>query len=134
MLLPSRSDAVAAGAELRVFDLEVDSPVSLLDDSGGPLPADSIRAIRFGAKGRLFASAGDDKLVKIWTRDSWRCLHTVNSLQMGGSSLALTGTLKFVLLCFLRNHSRELMRYKVFALGILSLFVGYDFWIPSSYL
>lgn len=38
---------------------------------------DSIRAIRYGAKGKLFVSAGDDKLVKIWTTDSWRCIHTV---------------------------------------------------------
>ncbi|KAJ4954425.1 hypothetical protein NE237_011208 [Protea cynaroides] len=92
-----KSVAVAAGAELRVFDLEGDSPVSLLDDSGGPLHADSIRAIRFGAKGRLFASAGDDKLVKIWTTDSWRCLHTVCS-EKRVSAVAISNDGLFV--CF----------------------------------
>ena len=36
-------------------------------------------AIRFGAKGKLFVSAGDDKIVKIWSAKSWRCICTVSS-------------------------------------------------------
>lgn len=38
---------------------------------------ESIRAIRYGAKGKVFVSAGDDKVVKIWSTDSWRCLYSV---------------------------------------------------------
>lgn len=52
--------------------------VTLLDDSSeGPLHKDSIRAIRYGADGKLFVSAGDDKHVKIWSTESWRCITTV---------------------------------------------------------
>ncbi|XP_038718057.1 lissencephaly-1 homolog [Tripterygium wilfordii] len=56
-----------------------DCPVNLMDDSDGPLHNDSIRAIRYGASGKLFVSAGDDKLVKIWSAESWHCICTVNS-------------------------------------------------------
>lgn len=54
-----------------------DCSISLSDDSGGPSHSGSIRAICFDASGRLFASAGDEKLVKIWMTDSWRCIRTV---------------------------------------------------------
>ncbi|KAM0937121.1 putative transcription factor WD40-like family [Dioscorea sansibarensis] len=72
-----KSVVVALGSELRVFDLEGDCSISLSDDSGGPSHSGSIRAICFDASGRLFASAGDEKLVKIWMTDSWRCIRTV---------------------------------------------------------
>lgn len=54
-------------------------PVSLVDESDGPSHKDSIRAIRYGSSGKLFASAGDDKLVKIWSADSWpwQCRNTM---------------------------------------------------------
>ncbi|KAF7818339.1 tRNA (guanine-N(7)-)-methyltransferase non-catalytic subunit wdr4 [Senna tora] len=74
-----KSVAVAVGPYLRVFDLHADSASSLIDDSGGPFHKDSIRAIRFGARGKLFVSAGDDKSVKIWSAESWRCICTVSS-------------------------------------------------------
>lgn len=51
--------------------------VSLSDDSGGCSHSDAIRATSFSADGALFASAGDDKLVKIWKTDSWRCIQTM---------------------------------------------------------
>ncbi|KAI3891299.1 hypothetical protein MKX03_009010, partial [Papaver bracteatum] len=51
--------------------------INLVDDSGGNQHTGSIRAICYGAKGSLFASAGDDKLVKIWSTDSWHCIRTV---------------------------------------------------------
>lgn len=51
-----------------------DCAVSLVDDSGEPFHKDSIRAIRFAANGQLFVSAGDDKLVKIWSTKSWHCV------------------------------------------------------------
>ncbi|KAL5561703.1 hypothetical protein UlMin_031450 [Ulmus minor] len=74
------SVAVAVGSDLRVFDLNGDCSVSLVDDSSaGSLHKDSIRAIRYGANGKLFVSAGDDKLVKIWSTESWRCIATVCS-------------------------------------------------------
>ncbi|TKY62430.1 tRNA (guanine-N(7)-)-methyltransferase non-catalytic subunit WDR4 [Spatholobus suberectus] len=74
------SVAVAVGAHLRVFDLVGGCAASLVDDSDGvPFHKDNIRAIRFGAKGTLFASAGDDKTVKVWSTQSWRCISTVSS-------------------------------------------------------
>jgi tRNA (guanine-N(7)-)-methyltransferase subunit TRM82 len=51
--------------------------VSLSDDSGGSAHSDAIRAISFGAGGALFASAGDDKLVKVWKTGSWHCIRTM---------------------------------------------------------
>ncbi|XP_058086715.1 uncharacterized protein LOC131233894 isoform X2 [Magnolia sinica] len=74
-----KSVVVAAGSQLRAFDLQGDCSISLLDDSGGHSHTDPIRAICFAAKGRLFASAGDDKLVKIWNTNSWHCIQTVCS-------------------------------------------------------
>ncbi|KAG7591022.1 WD40 repeat [Arabidopsis thaliana x Arabidopsis arenosa] len=74
-----KSVAVAVGSDLRVFDLIDNCPVSLVDESDGPSRKESIRAIRYSASGKLFVSAGDDKLVKIWSADSWHCLNTVCS-------------------------------------------------------
>ncbi|KAK9083813.1 hypothetical protein Scep_030284 [Stephania cephalantha] len=71
--------AVAIGSELRVFDLERGFGINLLDDSGASQHSDSIRTIGFSASGKLFASAGDDKLVKVWSTDSWQCIHKVFS-------------------------------------------------------
>ncbi|KAL6978548.1 hypothetical protein U1Q18_020216 [Sarracenia purpurea var. burkii] len=73
------SVAVTVGSDLRVFDIQTGCPVSLVDDSSEPLHRDSIRAIRFGAKGKLLVTAGDDKLVKIWNTDTWRCIYTASS-------------------------------------------------------
>lgn len=74
-----KSVSVAIGLNLRVFNLQEGCSVSLVDDSGVHLHKDSIRAIRYGAEGKLFVSAGDDKLVKIWATDSWRCISSVSS-------------------------------------------------------
>ncbi|XP_059297953.1 uncharacterized protein LOC132050620 isoform X1 [Lycium ferocissimum] len=74
-----QSVAVAVGSNLRVFNLQEGCAVSLLDESGAHMHKDSIRAIRYGAEGKLFVSAGDDKLVKIWVTDSWRCISSVSS-------------------------------------------------------
>lgn len=52
-------------------------PVSLLDEYNKPFHKDSIRAIRYGVNGKLLVSAGDDKLVKIWSSDTWHCIGTV---------------------------------------------------------
>ncbi|CAN8311075.1 unnamed protein product [Cochlearia groenlandica] len=74
-----KSIAVTVGSDLRVFDLVGNYPVALVDESDGPPRKDSIRAIRYGESGKLFVSAGDDKLVKIWSAESWSCLNTVCS-------------------------------------------------------
>ncbi|KAI4349489.1 hypothetical protein L6164_010072 [Bauhinia variegata] len=74
-----RSVAVAVGADLRVFNLHAGSAASLVDESGSSFHKDFIRAIRFGAKGKLFVSSGDDKIVKIWSVEYWRCICTVSS-------------------------------------------------------
>uniref|UniRef100_A0A2P2K8E7 tRNA guanine-N7--methyltransferase non-catalytic subunit wdr4 n=1 Tax=Rhizophora mucronata TaxID=61149 RepID=A0A2P2K8E7_RHIMU len=73
------SVAVAVGSDLRVFDLRGRCGVSLADESSGPFHKDSIRAIRYSANGKLFVSAGDDKLVKIWSTEAWHCLCSVVS-------------------------------------------------------
>ncbi|KAG5567564.1 hypothetical protein RHGRI_002938 [Rhododendron griersonianum] len=73
------SVAVAVGSDLRVFDLKTGSPVHLVDDTAEPFHRDSIRAVRYGAKGKLLVTAGDDKLVKIWHTDAWSCICTVLS-------------------------------------------------------
>ncbi|XP_030487012.1 uncharacterized protein LOC115703913 [Cannabis sativa] len=74
------SVAVAVGSDLRVFDLRQGGAVSLEDNSSsGSLHKDSIRAIRYGANGKLLVSAGDDKVVKVWLTESWRCITTVCS-------------------------------------------------------
>ncbi|KAK9669605.1 hypothetical protein RND81_13G142900 [Saponaria officinalis] len=70
---------VAVGSELRIFDLLKNCAVSLADQPKEVLHKESIRAVRFSEKGRLLVSAGDDKLVKIWSSDTWQCLCTINS-------------------------------------------------------
>ncbi|XP_059660481.1 uncharacterized protein LOC132306906 [Cornus florida] len=92
-----RSVAVAVGSDLRVFDLQVGCSVSLVDDSDGHPHKDSIRAIRYGANGNLFVSCGDDKLVKIWNTDLWRCVCTVSS-EKRVSAVAISNDGLFV--CF----------------------------------
>lgn len=74
------SVAAAVGPDLRIFDLRQNSAVSLKDDSSvGSLHKDSIRVVRYGANGKLLVSAGDDKLVKVWSTESWHCITTVCS-------------------------------------------------------
>ncbi|KAK8923978.1 hypothetical protein KSP39_PZI019665 [Platanthera zijinensis] len=74
-----KSIALALGSEVRIFDLEKENAVTLTDEACSPSHSDAIRAICFGANGSLFASAGDDKLVKVWRTDTWHCIKTVHS-------------------------------------------------------
>ncbi|KAL8192070.1 hypothetical protein R6Q57_028191 [Mikania cordata] len=92
----SHSVAVAVGCELRVFDLREGCPVTLGADSNEVCHhKESIRAIRYGAKGKVFVSAGDDKVVKIWATDSWRCLYSV-STEKKVSAIAISDNGQFV--------------------------------------
>ncbi|KAB2041604.1 hypothetical protein ERO13_D02G138850v2 [Gossypium hirsutum] len=47
-----------------------------------------LRVIKYEANGKLFVSAGNDKLVKVWSAESWRCIATVCS-EKGASALAI---------------------------------------------
>lgn len=75
----NKSVVVAVGSELRIFDLVANCPIACQDNAGGHPHVDSIRSICFHGEGKLFASAGDDKLVKIWNADSWHCTKTIRS-------------------------------------------------------
>ncbi|PIN09010.1 WD repeat protein WDR4 [Handroanthus impetiginosus] len=87
--------SVSIGSDLRLFNLQDGSGVTLLDENGGH--KDSIRSIRYSKSGQLFASAGDDKLVKIWDTNSWRCIYSVVS-EKRVTSLAISCDEMFV--CF----------------------------------
>ncbi|KAI3449660.1 hypothetical protein Pfo_006325 [Paulownia fortunei] len=90
-----KSVSVSIGSDLRVFNLQDGSGAKLLDENGGH--KDSIRAIRYSKSGQLFVSAGDDKLVKIWDTNSWRCIYSVAS-EKRVTSLAISSDGMFV--CF----------------------------------
>ncbi|KAF3796089.1 tRNA guanine-N7-methyltransferase non-catalytic subunit [Nymphaea thermarum] len=95
------SVAVAIGSELRVYSLRDNCMVDLQGVAGGLSHSDSIRAICFGANGTLFASGGDDKLVKVWSTDSWHCIQTtcaekrVSSVALSSNGSFLTFADKF---------------------------------------
>ncbi|KAJ0927934.1 putative transcription factor WD40-like family [Helianthus annuus] len=90
------SVAVAVGSDLRVFDLRESGPVTLGAESNEVFHhKESIRAIRYGAKGKVFVSAGDDKVVKIWATDSWRCLCSVPT-EKKVSAVAISDNGQFV--------------------------------------
>ncbi|KAJ4845261.1 hypothetical protein Tsubulata_034376 [Turnera subulata] len=91
------SVAVAVGSDLRFFDLTGSRGVSLVDNSAEPFHKDSIRAIKFGANGKLFVSAGDDKLVKVWSTGSWQCISSVSS-EKRVSAVAISNDGQYV--CF----------------------------------
>lgn len=55
-------------------------PLLLVDESDKSFHKDSISAIHYGVNGELFVSAGDDKLVKIWSTNSCTALVMCKSL------------------------------------------------------
>ncbi|KAK5839162.1 hypothetical protein E1A91_A03G129800v1 [Gossypium mustelinum] len=49
-----------------------------------------LRVIKYEANGKLFVSAGNDKLVKVWSTESWLCIATVCSCsEKRASALAI---------------------------------------------
>ncbi|XP_066371930.1 uncharacterized protein [Miscanthus floridulus] len=95
--------AVAVGSGL-LFDLRA-APVSLSNGCGGGSHSDTIGALCFSVSGALFASAGDDKLVKVWKTDSWRCIQTitlekrVSAVAISNNDLYVTCGDKFGVVC-----------------------------------
>ncbi|KAI7747579.1 hypothetical protein M8C21_004149 [Ambrosia artemisiifolia] len=90
------SVAVAVGCDLRLFNLQEGGPVTLGVESNEVFNhKESIRAIRYGAKGNVFVSAGDDKVVKVWATDSWRCLCSV-ATEKKVSAVAISDNGQFV--------------------------------------
>jgi WD40 repeat protein len=68
---------VAVGAALRIFNLLKEEPVQVQDDTQPAGHGDAIRAVAFDLHNSLFASVGDDKLVKLWDATAWTCIKTV---------------------------------------------------------
>jgi len=74
------TNAPSPSPTIIIFDLLAGSAVSLTDDSDAvPFHTDKIRAIRFDPKGKLFVSAGGDKIDKVWLKQSWRFITSVSS-------------------------------------------------------
>jgi WD40 repeat protein len=79
-----------------------EEPVQVQDDT---LPAghgDVIRAVAFDLHHSLFASVGDDKLVKLWDATAWTCIKTVYGCPPP-LSLALSSTVVFVMVLFVQR-------------------------------
>lgn len=114
-LLFSAFHLVACASKYLLCFSRAGHPVSLSDDYGGRSHSDAIRAISFSVSGALFASAGDDKLVKVWKTDSWRCIRTITSekrvsaVAISNDDLYVTFADKFgvVWLVALREDSAE---------------------------
>ncbi|GAQ84245.1 WD repeat containing protein [Klebsormidium nitens] len=69
---------VAIGAALRVLNYETGEALLLSDATIPRRHREAIRAIAFHPSGALFASGGDDKLVKVWDTATWTCRKTVS--------------------------------------------------------
>jgi WD40 repeat protein len=54
-----------------------EEPVQVQDDTQPAGHGDAIRAVAFDLHNSLFASVGDDKLVKLWDATAWTCIKTV---------------------------------------------------------
>lgn len=70
---------VAVGTKLRIFNFSEKCPVVTKDATHPSCHGDAIKAIGFDREGKLFVSAGDDKLVKLWDTESWQCIKTVHA-------------------------------------------------------
>eukprot|EP00249_Psilotum_nudum_P019159 c27120_g1_i2 orf=1106-1756(-) len=70
---------VAVGVELRIFDLLENAPVVVSNCTTQSCHSDAIKCVAFDREGKLFVSAGDDKLVKLWNTNSWHCIKTVHA-------------------------------------------------------
>jgi tRNA (guanine-N(7)-)-methyltransferase subunit TRM82 len=71
----SSEDVVKRMKRLRTRPLGTCERIALTDDDKPHVG--SIRAFRASADGKWFITAGDDKLVKLWSVDGWRCARTI---------------------------------------------------------
>ena len=71
----SSEDVVERMKRLRTRPLGTCERIALTDDDKPHVG--SIRAFRASADGKWFITAGDDKLVKLWSVDGWRCARTI---------------------------------------------------------
>mmetsp|Transcript_29555 Transcript_29555/g.49677 ORF Transcript_29555/g.49677 Transcript_29555/m.49677 type:complete len:459 (+) Transcript_29555:108-1484(+) len=68
--------ATAFGANVRVYDARSSKGFDLVEEKEAAKHIASVRCIAFAPSGHLMASAGDDKLVKVWDTQTWKCLRT----------------------------------------------------------
>ncbi|BBN11292.1 tRNA (guanine-N(7)-)-methyltransferase subunit TRM82 [Marchantia polymorpha subsp. ruderalis] len=87
---------VSIGAGLRIFDFLKNTPVAVEDNTTPGKHGEAIRAVAFNEEGTLFASAGDDKLVKLWITETWSCVKTTR-LPKKVTSVAFSKDSKWVL-------------------------------------
>jgi len=71
----SSEDVVKRMKRLRTRPLGTCERIALTDDDKPHVG--NIRAFRVSADGNWFITAGDDKLVKLWSVDGWRCARTI---------------------------------------------------------
>ena len=71
----SSEDMVRRMKRLRTRPMGTCEEISLTDDDTPHV--DHIRVFRTSADGKWFVTAGDDKLIKLWSVDGWRCARTV---------------------------------------------------------
>ena len=73
----SSENIVKRMARLRARPMGTCEEIELADDDKPH--TGNIRAFRVSPDGAWFLSAGDDKLVKLWSVDGWRCVRTISN-------------------------------------------------------
>ena len=71
----SSEDMVRRMKRLRTRPMGTCEEIALTDDDTPHV--DHIRVFRTSADGKWFVTAGDDKMIKLWSVDGWRCARTV---------------------------------------------------------
>mmetsp|Transcript_9228 Transcript_9228/g.19058 ORF Transcript_9228/g.19058 Transcript_9228/m.19058 type:complete len:457 (-) Transcript_9228:163-1533(-) len=68
--------AMAFGPSVRVYDARSSKGVELVEEKEALKHTAALRCLAFAQSGHLMASAGDDKLVKVWDTKTWKCLRS----------------------------------------------------------